>query len=73
MDPQAEQAGLPLAIDGDRGFAVNAGGNHIDSVKSIYLASGNWDLLGCVAVRMVPGARIACNSHKIPFRIQVAA
>jgi hypothetical protein len=41
-----------------------------------YVASGTRDLLG-VAAWMVPGARLACNSHPIipviPFEIEVAA
>jgi hypothetical protein len=42
-----------------------------------YIASGTWNLLGSVAVTMVPGARIAHSSHglspSIPFRIEIAA
>jgi site-specific DNA recombinase len=45
-----------------------------------YIASGTWDLLGGMAVRMVPGARVARNprsSHhfslQIPFQIKLAA
>ena len=39
----------------------------------IYIASGTWDLLGGVAVTMVPGARIVCNSHHILFHFRMAA
>ena len=50
----------------------------ISSEGRTYSASGTWDLLGSVAVRMVPGARLAHCSHgwitpQITFRIEVAA
>ena len=32
-----------------------------DLLGKTYIASGNWDLLGNVAVTMVPGAGIECN------------
>jgi hypothetical protein len=38
-----------------------------------YVAAGKWDLLGGVAVRMVPGARTVHNSPRIEFQIEVAA
>ena len=58
--------------------------NHVQKIEmtpdgKTYVASGSWDLLGggSGAVSMVPGARLACNSHPIipaiPFEIEVAA
>jgi hypothetical protein len=44
-----------------------------DLLGKTYIASGNWDLLGNVAVTMVPGARLGRNSHSINFRFEVAA
>jgi hypothetical protein len=41
-----------------------------------YVATGIWDWLGVpqrAAAMVVAGARIVCNSHKIPFHIEVAA
>jgi DNA invertase Pin-like site-specific DNA recombinase len=38
-----------------------------------YIASGTWDLLGGVAVRMVPGARLVHSSPGTQFEIDVAA
>jgi hypothetical protein len=40
-----------------------------------YIVSGEWDLLGtdAGAAMTVPGACLACNGHKIPFRFKVAA
>jgi hypothetical protein len=49
-------------------------------VLRTYVATGIWDWLGVLggaAAMVVPGARIACNSHglnpSISFRIEVAA
>ena len=36
-----------------------------DLLGKTYIASGNWDLLGNVAVTMVPGARHARCCHKL--------
>jgi hypothetical protein len=40
-----------------------------DLLGKTYIVSGNWDLLGSVALIMVPGARIARES---PFQVELA-
>jgi hypothetical protein len=64
--------------DGDPRIAREEIAKHVGKITltpegRIYIASGTWDLLGGVAVTMMPGARIVCNSHKIPFHIELAA
>jgi site-specific DNA recombinase len=38
-----------------------------------YIASGTWNLLGSVAARMVPGARIEHSGPRVEFQIEIAA
>jgi transposase len=67
--------------DGDprtarEGIAKHVGKITLKPVVRTYIATGIWDWLRVsqrAAAMVVPGARIVCNSHKIPFHIELAA
>jgi len=74
--------GLQSMFGGEPRLVRAAIAQHVSKITlkpagKTYLASGVWDWLSGVAVRIVPGARMACSSHglspSIPFRIEVAA
>lgn len=82
---ESRLANLQSVFAGDPRLARAAIAQHVQKITlkpagKTYVASGVWDWLGSVAVRMVPGGRLERNSHPIipsipaiPFEIEVAA
>ncbi len=67
-----ESVDLARAVLAERGAHLEP---TIQSGEPVYLAQGKVDFSEKWRWRewVVPGARIACNSHKIPFRFELAA
>jgi hypothetical protein len=61
---------LQSVLDGEPRLARAEIMKHVQKITmtpegKTYIASGNWDLLGSVAVRLVPGARYARHCHRL--------